>query len=89
MAPVDEESSVSKTGAHLKKGVYSGKPRGIQKKERGGPAGRREVNSKLVNCWKPQPKKRNRGAHLKKGVYTGKPRGGWNKGLKIKTAAKE
>ena len=72
MAPVDE--SVSKQGAHLKKGVYSGKPRG-SKKGSGGPAGKRDVTSKLVDCWKPKPKRRGMGAHLKKGVYTGKPRG--------------
>ena len=64
----------NKSGAHLKKGVYSGKPRG-SKKGSGGPAGKRDVTSKLVDCWKPKPKRRGMGAHLKKGVYTGKPRG--------------
>ena len=52
MAPVEE-----KRGAHLKKGAYTGKPRGrkLGSTLKGG--GCPSAKS-LEDCWKPKPKKR-------------------------------
>ena len=53
MAPV-EEAKVDGRGAHLKKGVYTGKPRGRPKGSTGGGA----AAKRLEDCWKHKPKKR-------------------------------
>ena len=53
MAPV-EEVKVDGRGAHLKKGVYTGKPRGRPKGSTGGGA----AAKRLEDCWKHKPKKR-------------------------------
>ena len=67
MAPVSESKKVDGRGAHLKKGAYTGAPRGRKVGDRNGG----KAAKKLEDCWKHKPKKRLAAGGKKRGRKPG------------------